>query len=159
MNITISFASLAENKPHEYLLRFVFGGLITAFAGWIATRFGPVVGGLFLAFPSIFPATVTLIERHEARRKEEHGMAAKQLARRAAGVDAAGTAIGSFGLAMFGLIVWQYAADYEAWIVLGGATLVWFLVASSLWVGLKRLSAGMFYLLDEICLHGRCSPR
>ena len=133
MNITISFASLAENQPHEYLLRFVFGGLITALAGWIAIRFGPVVGGLFLAFPSIFPATVTLIERHEARKKAEQGIAGQQLARYAAGADAAGAAIGSFGLASFGVIVWQYAADAEAWIVLPAATLGWFLIASMLW--------------------------
>jgi hypothetical protein len=138
MNITIGFTSLTENRPHEYVLRFVFGGLITALAGWIATRFGPVIGGLFLAFPSIFPATVTLIERHEARKKAELGMAGEQQARCAAGADAAGAAIGSLGLAMYGLIVWQYASDYEGWIVLSAATLVWFLVACAIWVLRKK---------------------
>jgi len=37
---------------------------MTVIAGLIAFRFGPVVGGLFLAFPAIFPASATLIERH-----------------------------------------------------------------------------------------------
>ena len=38
---------------------FFFGGLITAVAGVIAQRFGPIIGGLFLAFPAIFPASAT----------------------------------------------------------------------------------------------------
>src|SRR6185436_15150759 len=84
MKITVSLASLAENKPHEYVLRFVFGGLITALVGMITPAFGPVIGGLFLAFPSIFPASVTLVERHEAKKKEEHGLTGLQLARCAA---------------------------------------------------------------------------
>ena len=94
MNITVSLAGLSETKPHEYLLRFVFGGLVTALVGVITTAFGPVIGGLFLAFPSIFPATVSLVERHEARKKEEHGMTGLRLARCAAAADAAGAAMG-----------------------------------------------------------------
>jgi hypothetical protein len=44
---------------------------MTVVAGLIAARFGPVVGGLFLAFPAIFPATATLIEKHVRERKEK----------------------------------------------------------------------------------------
>jgi hypothetical protein len=138
MKITLSLASLTQNKPHEYVLRFVFGGLITALVGMITTAFGPVIGGLFLAFPSIFPASVTLIERHEAKKKEEHGLAGLQLARCAAAADAAGAAIGSLGLSLFGLIVWLYAADHSAWLVLGAATAGWYLVATTLWFVHKK---------------------
>jgi hypothetical protein len=138
MKITVSLASLAETKPHEYLLRFVLGGLITAVVGLVTTALGPVIGGLFLAFPSIFPATVTLVERHEARKKEEHGVAGLQRARCAAAADAVGAAIGSFGLSLFGLIVWLYVNDQNAWLVLGGATAAWFLFATTLWFVHKR---------------------
>jgi hypothetical protein len=36
---------------------------MTAIPGWIASKYGPVVGGLFLAFPAIFPASATLVEK------------------------------------------------------------------------------------------------
>ncbi len=138
MNITVNLSSLAETKPHEYLLRFAFGGLITALVGVITTMFGPVIGGLFLAFPSIFPATVTLVERHEARKKEQHGMTGLKLARCAAAADAAGAAIGSVGLSIFGLIVWLYVDNHNAWPVLGIATVAWFLCATTLWFVRRR---------------------
>ena len=142
MSITVNFASLTETKPHEYLLRFAFGGLVTAVVGVITSAFGPVIGGLFLAFPSIFPATVTLVERHEARKKEQHGMAGAQQARCAAAADAAGAAIGSFGLSAFGLIVWLYADDHNPWFVLGAATVAWFFVATTLWFLRKKVRVG-----------------
>jgi FAD dependent oxidoreductase/Protein of unknown function (DUF3147) len=52
---------------HEYLIRFVLGGLVTAATGAIASEFGPETGGLFLAFPAIFCASATLIEKARAR--------------------------------------------------------------------------------------------
>ena len=48
--------SLKNTKGYEYALRFVLGGLATVFTGLIASFFGPVAGGLFLAFPAIFCA-------------------------------------------------------------------------------------------------------
>jgi len=47
---------------------------MTVIAGAIASRFGPAVGGLFLAFPAIFPASVTLVEKHVRQQKEEKGL-------------------------------------------------------------------------------------
>ena len=55
------------------VVRFVFGGAITVGAGLLARKFGPAVGGLFLAFPAIFPASATLIEKHEREKKERKG--------------------------------------------------------------------------------------
>jgi hypothetical protein len=54
--------------------RFVFGGLITVATGIIAKKFGPGMGGLFLAFPAIFPASATLVEKHEKEEKQQAGM-------------------------------------------------------------------------------------
>jgi len=45
--------------------RFVFGGMVTALAGLVADHYGPILGGLFLAFPGIFPAGVSLVEKHK----------------------------------------------------------------------------------------------
>ena len=58
--IEVKLSALKQGKPHEYAMRFVFGGLTTVLAGLIAMHFGPGVGGLFLAFPAIFPASVKL---------------------------------------------------------------------------------------------------
>ena len=61
--IEIDSSALKQTQWHEYLLRFAMGGAITVIAGLIAKRFGPAVGGLFLAFPAIFPASVQEQER------------------------------------------------------------------------------------------------
>ena len=63
MKVKVNPSALGRTQWHEYLVRFVFGGLVTALTGWIAKQYGPVVGGLFLAFPAIFPASVTLVHR------------------------------------------------------------------------------------------------
>ena len=46
-------SALRQTRWYEYLVRFVLGGAMTVIAGLIAARFGPVIGGLFLAFPAI----------------------------------------------------------------------------------------------------------
>lgn len=71
MKISFTLSSLSQTTPFEVLLRFALGGLVTAAAGIIAMQFGPVIGGLFLAFPSIFPAAATLIEKHEAKKNSK----------------------------------------------------------------------------------------
>ena len=64
MRVRLKLLGIKETKWHEYLVRFVVGGLITVTAGLIAEVYGPVIGGLFLAFPSIFPASITLVQSH-----------------------------------------------------------------------------------------------
>jgi hypothetical protein len=56
------------------VLRFALGGPTAVVAGIIADMYGPAVGGLFLAFPAFFCASATLIEKHERKRKQEHGL-------------------------------------------------------------------------------------
>ena len=65
-----------------------------------------IVGGLFLAFPAIFPASATLIEKHVRRRKEKAGFSRVRRGREAAALDAAGAALGSLGLAAFAVVIW-----------------------------------------------------
>jgi hypothetical protein len=72
--ISANLSSLKDVKLHEYALRFVFGGLCTVAAGLIAKRFGAAIGGLFLAFPAIFPAGASLLEAHEKRKMAKSGL-------------------------------------------------------------------------------------
>ena len=138
MIIRIDVAGLRRTKWYEYAIRFLFGGLITATAGLIADRWGPAIGGLFLAFPAILPASATLVEKHERQKKALVGLHGAERGREAAALDAAGAAIGCIGLAGFALIVWQFLALGQTWIVLGAAGLLW-LVSSGLgWRILKR---------------------
>ncbi len=139
MQIKIDASGIGESKWYEYAIRFLFGGLITAVAGIIAKKFGPSIGGLFLAFPAILPASATLIEKHEKEKKEEKGLVGTRRGRKAASVDAAGSAMGSVGLLVFAAIVWQFAPLYSTWIVLTGATLAWLTVSLLIWYVRKRL--------------------
>ena len=133
MQVKVDLSALKRTRWHEPTARFVFGGLITAAAGIIAKEYGAGVGGLFLAFPAIFPAGATLIEKHEQEKKEEHGLDGTERGRAAVSVDAAGFAMGSIGLFIFALLVWQFMPSHKAWLVLAGATLIWFAVSVVLW--------------------------
>lgn len=82
MAVHLDPSALGQTKWHEYAVRFLFGGLITVAAGIIAKEFGPGIGGLFLAFPAIFPASATLIEKHEKQKKQRAGLDGKKSGRR-----------------------------------------------------------------------------
>jgi hypothetical protein len=99
----------------------------------ISQRFGPRIGGLWLAFPAILPASATLIERHEKQKKEAAGLDGTERGRKAASVDAAGAAMGSIGLFVFALLIWHFIARDQIWAVLMGATLVWLTVSVLIW--------------------------
>jgi Protein of unknown function (DUF3147) len=133
MRVRIDTSVLSQTKAHEYLIRFFFGGLITAFAGIIAKEFGPVIGGLFLAFPAVFPASATLVEKHEMQKKENHGLHGTVRGMQAASIEAAGSAIGSVGLAVFALVVWKFVDGNSHWIVVLAGTLSWLTVSVLLW--------------------------
>ena len=133
MKIQLDTSAFGKTKWYEYAIRFVFGGLITAIAGVIVREFGPAIGGLFLAFPAIFPASATLIEKHEKQEKEKHRLNGAKRGRQAASLDAAGSAMGSIGLLVFALIVWQLAPDHNAPLTLTGATLAWLAVSLLIW--------------------------
>jgi hypothetical protein len=110
----------------------VLGGTVTVVGGVIAARFGRVVGGLFLAFPAIFPASATLIEKHVRERKEKKGLQGARRGREAAALDAVGAVLGSFGLAAFGLVVWLMMVQSAAWALVLGAG-AWLSVAIFAW--------------------------
>jgi hypothetical protein len=140
MQVRIKFSALRETQWHEYLIRFVLGGLVTAGTGAIASLFGPETGGLFLAFPAIFCASATLIEKHERERKHKSGLRGTRRGKEAAALDAAGAALGSFGLLAFGAAVWLLAADLSLW-ALVVASAAWCAVSVFLWSIRRRIWA------------------
>jgi hypothetical protein len=133
MKIGWNPSALREIKIHEYGVRFLFGGLCTVIAGIVAKHYGPAIGGLFLAFPAIFPASATMIENHEKRKKAKTGRDGTMRGRMAASIDAAGTARGAIGLAAFSLLVWKCLPVHNSVSVIAAAVLLWAITSYFLW--------------------------
>jgi hypothetical protein len=120
MKPQLELAALAKSRPWELLVRFAFGGLLTVLAALITDHWGPLVGGLFLAFPAILPASLTLVKQHDGNDKAVD--------------DARGGRLGSLGLMAFAATVWLAAAAWRPAIVLVAATLAWMVVNGTAWV-------------------------
>ena len=119
MTPRLDLGGLKKTRPWEYLVRFAFGGVITVVAGLVTRRWGPVIGGLFLAFPAILPASLTLVSQHDGRRRAID--------------DARGGRLGSVGLVGFAAVVATAARAWPPVVVLVVATLVWLVVDAALW--------------------------
>ena len=133
MRVSLDFSALRRTKWYEYAVRFLFGGAITVIAGLFAKHFGPTFGGLFLAFPAIFPASATLVEKHEKEKKQRAGIFHTNRGLQAAAADAAGAAVGSVGLVVFAFTIWKLLPLWHAWAVLLCATAGWLATSFALW--------------------------
>src|SRR5919204_909885 len=67
--VGFDWSKLRSVKPGELGLRFAFGAIVALIAGIVGAIAGPKFGGLFLAFPAILPASLTLIEKKEGMTK------------------------------------------------------------------------------------------
>jgi hypothetical protein len=119
MKPTVDLRGATKTHWWEHALRYVFGGIVTAGVGLITHQWGPIVGGLFLGFPSIFPASITLVKEHDGRAKAID--------------DARGARLGSLGLMAFGFAVWSTSRSWPPSVVLGVATAVWLVVDLAAW--------------------------
>jgi uncharacterized membrane protein (GlpM family) len=110
---------LKHTRAWEYVVRFVFGGAITAVTGLIGHAWGPWIAGLFLAFPAILPASLTLVKQHDGRRQAID--------------DARGARLSTIALSAFAVLVIALADQTAAPVVLCGATIAWLGAALGLW--------------------------
>ena len=110
---------IKTNRFRDYALRFAFGALIALVAGLIGTALGPKAGGVFLGFPAILPASLTLIQR-----KEGHERAA---------VDSVGAVLGAVAMIVFALLVAWNVARWGVVPSVVGALVVWLVVAAGLY--------------------------
>jgi hypothetical protein len=132
MMVHAKWSALRQSRWYEYLLRFALGGATTVVAGVIADVWGPEVGGLFLAFPAVFCASATLIEKHERERKQQRGVQGYRRGTDAAALDAAGGAVGSLGLVAFAVALWLLAERF-GYISLLLAAITWLSIAVTGW--------------------------
>lgn len=133
MMVQCKFSAIKGILPHEWITRFVFGGAVCVFAGLMSKWFGPEIGGLFLAFPAIFPAGACLVEAHERRHKARAGFDGTQRGHIVAGIDAAGAAMGCVGLAGFALICRVCLPHMSALAAFALATPAWFVLSMGVW--------------------------
>src|ERR1700730_17916680 len=133
VRVSLDFSAFGRTKGYEYAVRFLFGGATTVVAGLLAKQFGPAFGGLFLAFPAIFPASATLVEKHKKHKQQRARILHTIRGRQAAAVDAAGAAIGSLGLVIFGFTVWKLLPLWHSWAVLLCGTAGWLITSFGLW--------------------------
>jgi hypothetical protein len=150
MKVKAELGAVKESNWREIALRFACGGAITVAASLIAQVWGPTVGGLFLAFPAIFPAGATLIEKHELERKRKKGMHGTRGARGAAAADAAGAALGSLGLLAFAALTWKLLPEHSTAAVIAAATVTWAAITLLAWFVRQHHASGR---------HGRGSDR
>jgi hypothetical protein len=132
MVVRFKFSAAKQTKLHDYLARFGLGGLTAVVAGLVGDLGGPALGGLFLAFPAIFAASATLIEKHERQRKERKCLSGVERGKGAAALDAAGAGWGSLGLGGFAVVLWQ-ADRLSPLVCLATALLVWLAIAIAAW--------------------------
>jgi hypothetical protein len=111
---------LRRTRVRDHLVRALFGGGIAVVTGALARWSSPELAGLFLAFPAILPASITLI-------KEVDGRAA-------AVDDARGAILGGFGLTAFALVVAFTAGKLPDALVIVLASAAWLAVAVGAWL-------------------------
>jgi hypothetical protein len=133
MVVKFELSALKRTKWYEIFLRILFGGVATVATGMVAKSFGPILGGLFLAFPAIFPATASLVEKHEREKKQRAGINGTMRSRNAVALEARGAAMGSIGLAVFAIVVWKFLSGEPQWVVLAAAGLAWLVTSMLIW--------------------------
>jgi len=122
----LSLRGLKEKKPRDYIVRFAFGAAISLIGALISLKY-LLFGGMFLAFPAILPASLTLVER-DAGRKE-------------AAIDAEGAIIGACGLLAFALVAAFGIKPLGAFTALVLAALAWLLAAVAIYAAVMAWRA------------------
>lgn len=120
----IDLGKLRSVSRRDYVVRFAFGFLISVVSAVATDVAGPRVGGLFLAFPAILPATLTLVEKKE-------GLAQ-------AASDVRGATLGAIGMVGFACFMTAYVNTAPA-LALAGALLVWVAVSALAYLGIRGL--------------------
>lgn len=107
-------------RPTDLVVRFAFGAAVSVAAGLIGKIGSPRLGGMFLAFPSILPASLTLIQQKEGTRKADR--------------SAIGAVLGAIGLATFAGVAEATFHHLAAPLVLIAALTSWVAVILLLYI-------------------------
>jgi hypothetical protein len=121
--VAFQLERVRELRGRDLFVRALFGASASAAAAGVTIAFGPRAGGIFLAFPAILAASVTLIE------DEDTAAEAREDARGAIVGAGALVAFAAIGAVLFGVlpggIVLALAAATWSLIALGTYWAVW----------------------------------
>jgi hypothetical protein len=123
--IRVEPSKLREVKPHELAVRFAFGAVISMVAATVGQRYGARVGGVFLAFPAILPASLTLVAKKDGKQAAED--------------DGRGAVLGSLGMVAFAAVASVGFHSLPVAAVLALATLAWATTGVGLYLVLRDL--------------------
>jgi hypothetical protein len=112
-------SKLRTVRPKDLVIRFALGAAISIAAGILGKAIGARFGGAFLAFPSILPASLTLIEQKEGTRRADR--------------NAIGAVLGANGLVAFAMIGEAAFGRIEAFAALALALAGWGVTAFALY--------------------------
>jgi uncharacterized membrane protein (GlpM family) len=93
----------------------MFGAGVSALAGVISAVAGPRLGGVFLAFPAILLASLTLVAKEEGLRQARD--------------EAGGATFGTIGMVGFAVVTSVLAGRWPLWATLCTGALTWALLA------------------------------
>jgi hypothetical protein len=109
-----------EVRGSELAVRFAFGAAVSLVAAMIGLFVSPKAGGMFLAFPAILPAALTLLEK-----KHDTGHAVHTVR---------GAVLGSAGMVGFAIIAALAFTHWPAALVISVAAAGWVVVSLSLYL-------------------------
>lgn len=108
----LNLGHLGQVRARDMWVRFAFGAVVSVLAGLVSLTLGPRAGGLFLAFPAILPATLTLLQKQDGTAYAVTDVR---------GAVAGAVALGGFALtarpALASLGPWGLLPALGAWIV------------------------------------------
>lgn len=115
----LDLSPLKQIKLKEYIIRFFFGGTISVIAALIALLTNSRIGGIFMAFPAILLATLTIINRKDGQHKAEE--------------DAKGAIIGALAFVVTAIILSLTLPVLPGALALVLALVIWLLCAFGLY--------------------------
>jgi hypothetical protein len=124
-SLSIDGARLHDTRPRDLVIRFAFGFAVSVIAGIVSLGIGDRAGGLFLAFPAILPASLTLIADKESKSQAE--------------VDAGGALIGATALVAFAVVAWQTLARVPLVVAEGAAFAAWLTASMSTYFAVRSM--------------------
>lgn len=123
-SVHLDLRSLRSVRPRDYALRFAFGAAVSAMAALAARIGGEHIGGLFLAFPAILPATLTLLQKENGKSQ--------------AVSDAHGATLGAVGMVAFAVCVALLLGHVAGWALVAGL---------GVWMGVSLMLYGLTMVL------------
>ncbi|GHO82810.1 DUF3147 family protein [Dictyobacter formicarum] len=115
----LDLSQLKQIKIKDYILRFFFGGAISVIAALIALLTNGRIGGIFMAFPAILLASLTIINREDGKHKAEE--------------DAKGAIIGALAFVITAIVLSLTLQVLPGMLALFLALVIWLLCAFGLY--------------------------